>query len=172
MTNRILTVMTTADDGRHGIVADSVITESAPSVSRRTEDTLTTSVGTKSTHHEKNVQKAAAVTEENNSKSLTDEHVSADGDSHDSKKSEDPNALNTDREMVLDEEMAAGTGKDDEEDSSETLIPADHPAKTLPPIDLLLLVDSSGSIGISNFEKVILSTVCVCERRSSNGDFQ
>ncbi|VDK66580.1 unnamed protein product, partial [Cylicostephanus goldi] len=34
-------------------------------------------------------------------------------------------------------------------------LPSNHPARHLPPVDLLFLVDSSSSIGISNFETAI-----------------
>ncbi|TKR88726.1 hypothetical protein L596_012926 [Steinernema carpocapsae] len=48
-------------------------------------------------------------------------------------------------------------GEISEEDSMQRTmsnLPDGHPARTLPPIDLLFLVDSSSSIGITNFESV------------------
>uniref|UniRef100_A0A7I5ECD6 VWFA domain-containing protein n=1 Tax=Haemonchus contortus TaxID=6289 RepID=A0A7I5ECD6_HAECO len=42
-------------------------------------------------------------------------------------------------------------------------LPANHPARQLPPIDLLFLVDSSSSIGITNFEAIKTNIINVLE---------
>ncbi|PIO75380.1 von Willebrand factor type A domain protein, partial [Teladorsagia circumcincta] len=42
-------------------------------------------------------------------------------------------------------------------------LPSNHPARQLPPIDLLFLVDSSSSIGITNFEAIKTNIINVLE---------
>lgn len=37
---------------------------------------------------------------------------------------------------------------------SHSHLPLDHPARLLPPIDLLMLIDSSSSVGINSFESI------------------
>ncbi|PAV80619.1 hypothetical protein WR25_12640 [Diploscapter pachys] len=53
-------------------------------------------------------------------------------------RSEDPNSVSEGTESVI--SLHGG------------LLPHDHPARSLPPIDIMFLVDSSSSIGIANFE--------------------
>lgn len=59
------------------------------------------------------------------------------------------------------ETLTSGSGsyvteseEDPEESNRKTHLPKDHPARKLPPIDLMFLVDTSSSIGINNFDIV------------------
>ncbi|VDM40008.1 unnamed protein product [Toxocara canis] len=115
--------------------------------SKHTAMTLNTEL-TKATDSKKNAS-VENVDEERKGR-VHDGHASIDGDSN---KSEDPNALHTDEEMEAMGEVNED-GEMSETDSANDFLPINHPAKTLPPIDLLLLIDSSGSIGLTNFEQM------------------
>ncbi|WKY11058.1 hypothetical protein Q1695_002975 [Nippostrongylus brasiliensis] len=55
---------------------------------------------------------------------------------------------------ITEEDSSDGATDDSGYNARGGHLPSNHPARNLPPIDLLLLVDSSSSIGISNFESV------------------
>ena len=57
-------------------------------------------------------------------------------------------------QMFADEELTLNDATLNALERSYSQLPPEHPARALPPVDLLLLVDASSSIGINVFETV------------------
>ncbi|ETN74699.1 von Willebrand factor type A domain protein [Necator americanus] len=69
-----------------------------------------------------------------------------------------------DPHSITEEDSSDGTTTDDSGYVAQGgKLPSNHPARHLPPVDILLLVDSSSSIGISNFEAVKANIINVLE---------
>ncbi|EGT32292.1 hypothetical protein CAEBREN_11144 [Caenorhabditis brenneri] len=73
---------------------------------------------------------------------------------HDKNESEEDNRSSETSESVLSSgsDITESTETDSKELNRKTHLPRDHPARKLPPIDLMFLVDTSSSIGINNFD--------------------
>ncbi|KAL6740895.1 hypothetical protein Aduo_014203 [Ancylostoma duodenale] len=69
----------------------------------------------------------------------------------------------TDPHSITEEDSSDGATDDSGYAAQGGKLPSNHPARHLPPVDLLLLVDSSSSIGISNFEAIKTNIINVLE---------